>query len=64
MSKNYYWFSGIVLLQYFIFDQVFGKISQEKKGKVKVFFCGAPQLGQIVKKACMKFNFKFRKEEF
>eukprot|EP00105_Crassostrea_gigas_P046632 XP_019930780.1 PREDICTED: NADPH oxidase 5 [Crassostrea gigas] len=43
---------------------IFSKISEERKGKVKVFFCGAPQLGQVVKKACMKFDFRFRKENF
>lgn len=45
-------------------NEVFSKISEERKGRVKVFFCGAPQLGQVVKKACMKFDFRFRKENF
>lgn len=45
-------------------NEIFSKISEERKGKVKVFFCGAPQLGQVVKKACMKFDFRFRKENF
>lgn len=45
-------------------NEIFSKISEERKGRVKVFFCGAPQLGQVVKKACMKFDFRFRKENF
>lgn len=45
-------------------NEVFTRISEERKGRVKVFFCGAPQLGQVVKKACMKFDFRFRKENF
>ncbi|XP_062601698.1 NADPH oxidase 5-like [Saccostrea cucullata] len=45
-------------------NEIFGKISEERKGNVKVFFCGPPQLGGIVKKKCMTFGFKFRKENF
>ncbi|XP_052694613.1 NADPH oxidase 5-like isoform X2 [Crassostrea angulata] len=45
-------------------NQIFDKISKEKKGKVKVFFCGAPQLGKIIKSTCMKYKFNFSKENF
>ncbi|XP_078330195.1 NADPH oxidase 5-like isoform X3 [Crassostrea virginica] len=45
-------------------NQLFDKISKEKKGKVKVFFCGAPQLGKIIKNTCMKYKFNFSKENF
>lgn len=45
-------------------NQIFNKISNEKKGKVKVFFCGAPQLGKIIKSTCMKYKFNFSKENF
>lgn len=45
-------------------NQILDKISKEKKGKVKVFFCGAPQLGKIIKSTCMKYKFNFSKENF
>ncbi|XP_048749074.2 NADPH oxidase 5-like isoform X2 [Ostrea edulis] len=45
-------------------NQIFQKIVDEKKGKVKVFFCGAPQLGKMIKNTCMKYKFKFSKENF
>ena len=48
----------------FLLFQLFDKISKEKKGKVKVFFCGAPQLGKIIKNTCMKYKFNFSKENF
>jgi hypothetical protein len=50
--------------RYFFHFQLFTKISKESKGKVKVFFCGAPQLGKIIKEACGKFTFAFSKENF
>nr|XP_022296724.1 NADPH oxidase 5-like [Crassostrea virginica] len=45
-------------------QQIFDKISQERKGKVKVFFCGSPQLGKIIKGMCMRHRFNFVKENF
>ncbi|XP_060064880.1 NADPH oxidase 5-like [Ylistrum balloti] len=39
-------------------------IAEQKKGKVKVFFCGAPALGKIIKVECEKLNFAFSKENF
>ena len=43
----------VCVMQSLLF-QLFDKISKEKKGKVKVFFCGAPQLGKIIKNTFLK----------
>jgi len=53
----------LLFLFYYLF-QIFQKISSRKKGKVKVFFCGAPQLGKTIKTACEKYSFDFAKENF
>ncbi|KAL3884563.1 hypothetical protein ACJMK2_024696 [Sinanodonta woodiana] len=45
-------------------NKIFTKIRDEKKGKVKVFYCGAPALGKTIKDTCAKFNFSFCKENF
>ncbi|XP_021366817.1 NADPH oxidase 5-like isoform X2 [Mizuhopecten yessoensis] len=45
-------------------SKVFKGIAAQKKGKVKVFFCGAPALGKIIKLECEKINFSFSKENF
>eukprot|EP00095_Tigriopus_kingsejongensis_P006523 maker-scaffold172_size289735-snap-gene-1.32 protein:Tk06523 transcript:maker-scaffold172_size289735-snap-gene-1.32-mRNA-1 annotation:"nadph oxidase" len=45
-------------------DKVFKQISEEKKGKVTVFFCGSPQLGKILKLKCDEYGFHYRKENF
>ncbi|XP_028394802.1 NADPH oxidase 5-like [Dendronephthya gigantea] len=45
-------------------DTVFEKISKEKRGKVTVFFCGAPVMGKVIKIYCRKYGFGFRKENF
>ncbi|KAL4216474.1 NADPH oxidase 5 [Mactra antiquata] len=45
-------------------NKVFKGIKAENKGKVKVFFCGSPALGKIVKEASAKYNFAFSKEYF
>ncbi|KAJ8311445.1 hypothetical protein KUTeg_010800 [Tegillarca granosa] len=45
-------------------NKLFTKISEQKKGRVKVFFCGAPALGKTIKDCCGKFNFAFSKENF
>ncbi|XP_033725578.1 NADPH oxidase 5-like [Pecten maximus] len=44
--------------------KVFKGIAEQKKGKVKVFFCGAPALGKIIKLECEKIHFSFSKENF
>ncbi|XP_069103028.1 NADPH oxidase 5-like [Argopecten irradians] len=44
--------------------KVFKGIAEQKKGKVKVFFCGAPALGKIIKVECEKMHFSFSKENF
>ncbi|XP_062510064.1 NADPH oxidase 5-like [Corticium candelabrum] len=45
-------------------NKVFEKIDRDKKGRVTVFFCGAPALGLILKTKCDQFGFEFRKENF
>ncbi|XP_052268840.1 NADPH oxidase 5-like [Dreissena polymorpha] len=45
-------------------NKIFKAIKNENKGKVKVFFCGAPALGKTVKEAAAKFGFAFSKENF
>ncbi|KAM6937388.1 NADPH oxidase 5 [Xenentodon cancila] len=44
--------------------KVFQKLSQEKKGKVRVFYCGAPALAKVIKAQCERFSFNFYKENF
>ncbi|XP_070546727.1 NADPH oxidase 5-like isoform X2 [Ptychodera flava] len=45
-------------------DKLFTKVAEEGRGKVKVFFCGSPALGKVIKTHCEKFKFKFSKENF
>ncbi|XP_018332506.1 NADPH oxidase 5 [Agrilus planipennis] len=45
-------------------DKVLKQISDQKKGKVTVFYCGPPQLGRILRVKCDQFGFSFRKETF
>ena len=44
--------------------QVFSKIQKEKKGKVKIFFCGSPELAKSIKVHAETFDFQFSKENF
>ncbi|ELU05067.1 hypothetical protein CAPTEDRAFT_147619 [Capitella teleta] len=44
--------------------QVFSKIADANKGRVKVFFCGAPSLAKSIKGHCEKVGFTFSKENF
>lgn len=44
--------------------QVFQKVAEEKKGKVHVFYCGAPALAKLIKAQCEHFGFNFYKENF
>lgn len=45
-------------------DVIFQRISQQRKGKVKVFFCGPPKMVKILKQMCEKYHFLFRRELF
>jgi len=45
-------------------DRVFKQVSENRKGRVTVFFCGPPQLGKILKIKCEQFGFDYRKENF
>ncbi|XP_028287549.1 NADPH oxidase 5 [Parambassis ranga] len=44
--------------------KVFQKVSEEKKGKVHVFYCGSPALAKVIKAQCEQFGFNFYKENF
>uniref|UniRef100_H2MGC7 NADPH oxidase 5 n=1 Tax=Oryzias latipes TaxID=8090 RepID=H2MGC7_ORYLA len=44
--------------------KVFQKLSKENKGKVHVFYCGAPSLAKAIKAQCERFGFNFYKENF
>ncbi|XP_016408886.1 NADPH oxidase 5 [Sinocyclocheilus rhinocerous] len=44
--------------------KVFQKVSEEKKGKVHVFYCGSPALAKVIKAQCEQFGFNFYKEHF
>ncbi|OPJ70303.1 NADPH oxidase 5 [Patagioenas fasciata monilis] len=45
-------------------SKVFGKVAEEKKGKVQVFFCGSPALAKVIRMHCEHFGFRFFKENF
>ncbi|NXG03039.1 NOX5 oxidase, partial [Sakesphorus luctuosus] len=44
--------------------KVFGKVAEEKIGKVQVFFCGSPALAKVIRGHCERFGFRFSKENF
>ncbi|NXB00866.1 NOX5 oxidase, partial [Cnemophilus loriae] len=44
--------------------KVFGKVAAERRGKVRVFFCGSPGLARLVRGHCRSFGFAFSKENF
>ncbi|XP_033636875.1 NADPH oxidase 5-like [Asterias rubens] len=45
-------------------DQVFADLARQNRGKITVFFCGAPILGEVIKRKCQDHGFGFRKENF
>lgn len=45
-------------------DSFFKEMSLRNKGRVTVFYCGAPELGRIIHGHCIPFGFYFRKENF
>ncbi|ODM93014.1 NADPH oxidase 5, partial [Orchesella cincta] len=45
-------------------NKIFQQISDQKKGKVTVFYCGPPALARTLKFKCDEFGFTFRKENF
>ncbi|XP_054244000.1 NADPH oxidase 5 [Indicator indicator] len=45
-------------------SKVFGKVAEEKRGKVQVFFCGSPALAKVIRAQCEHFGFRFFKEHF
>ncbi|NXL67928.1 NOX5 oxidase, partial [Chordeiles acutipennis] len=45
-------------------SKVFGKVAEEKRGKVQVFFCGSPALAKVIRVHCEHFGFRFFKENF
>ncbi|PVD36334.1 hypothetical protein C0Q70_03313 [Pomacea canaliculata] len=46
------------------FDKLFSHIANHAKGKVKVFFCGSPLLGKVLKEYSHKYEFGFSQEIF
>ncbi|NWX52081.1 NOX5 oxidase, partial [Steatornis caripensis] len=44
--------------------KVFGKVAEERRGKVQVFFCGSPALAKVIRAHCEHFGFRFFKENF
>ena len=45
-------------------NKVFQELTEQKKGKITVFFCGSPQLGKILQSKCDEFGFDYVKENF
>ncbi|NXO27615.1 NOX5 oxidase, partial [Cisticola juncidis] len=45
-------------------DKVFGKVAAERRGRVRVFFCGSPALARVIRRHCRSFGFAFSKENF
>lgn len=45
-------------------ESFFKDMSVRNKGRVTVFYCGAPELGRIIQGHCIPFGFRFRKENF
>ncbi|XP_072023995.1 NADPH oxidase 5-like [Amphiura filiformis] len=45
-------------------NQVFKQLEEERKGRVTVFFCGSPHLGNVIRQKCFQHGFDFRKENF
>ncbi|NXY01150.1 NOX5 oxidase, partial [Pteruthius melanotis] len=44
--------------------KVFAKVAAERRGKVRVFFCGSPRLAKVIRGHCQSFGFRFSKENF
>lgn len=44
--------------------QVFQQLDNARRGKITVFFCGAPAIEKVLKATCDRFGFDFRKENF
>ncbi|NWS46290.1 NOX5 oxidase, partial [Probosciger aterrimus] len=45
-------------------SKVFGKVADENRGKVQVFFCGSPALAKVIRVHCERFSFPFFNEHF
>eukprot|EP00057_Strongylocentrotus_purpuratus_P026991 XP_011681465.1 PREDICTED: NADPH oxidase 5-like [Strongylocentrotus purpuratus] len=45
-------------------DEVFQNLKQQHKGKITVFFCGSPALGEILSTKCLQYQMEFRQENF
>ena len=45
-------------------QEFFQEMFARRKGRVTVFFCGAPELGRTIQSHCLPFGFRFRKENF
>ncbi|NXF00983.1 NOX5 oxidase, partial [Smithornis capensis] len=45
-------------------SKVFGKVAEEQRGKVQVFFSGSASLAREIREHCEHFGFRFSKENF
>ncbi|XP_039578959.1 NADPH oxidase 5 [Passer montanus] len=44
--------------------KVLGQVAAERRGKVRVFFCGSAGLAKVIRRHCRSFGFRFSKENF
>ncbi|NWV66226.1 NOX5 oxidase, partial [Malurus elegans] len=44
--------------------KVFGNLAQERRGQVRVFFCGSAGLAKEIREHCRHFGFRFSRENF
>ncbi|NXU97057.1 NOX5 oxidase, partial [Cettia cetti] len=45
-------------------ERVFGQVRAQRRGRVRVFFCGSAGLGSVIRRHCRHFGFAFSKENF
>jgi len=45
-------------------ERVFNQLRDAQRGRVTVFYCGAPNLAKVLRSKCEEFGFNFRKETF
>ncbi|NWH84502.1 NOX5 oxidase, partial [Aegithalos caudatus] len=45
-------------------DKLFGKVAAERRGKVRVFFCGSAGMARDIRQHCRAFGFAFSRENF
>lgn len=45
-------------------DIVLQNLIRKQKGKINVFYCGLPSLGNVLQKKCKEYDLTFKKEIF